>query len=141
LPAWEFTFDGAAGIWTDPITQETYALPAGLALNVEVAGENVVTTRIFKSASDLVNVWESGYTAGNWLGGEFGNSKSVQNLYSQFFSQQQSTSINQHPQALYRLTLTDNWESHLNAYAMYALQSLPEVYDENIYSRYCFRLS
>ena len=66
---------------------------------------------------------------------EFGNSKDVVDLYEKFFSKQQSTSINQHPKALYRLTLTKDWENHLNIYALAALRALPEIYDSNIYNR------
>ena len=136
LPAWSFDFDGSTSTWTDPASQETYLLPNGLSLTADVSGENIAQTNVFKSASDLTAVWESGYEAGNWLGGEFGNSKNMIDLYNKFFSKQQSTSINQHPQGLYRLTLSDNWEQNLNAYAKAALMALPETFDKNIYDRF-----
>ena len=136
LPAWSFDFQGSTSTWTDPASQDTYLLPKGLSLNADVSGENVPQTNVFKTASDLTSVWESGYEAGNWLGGEFGNSKSMIDLYEKFFSKQQSTSINQHPTGLYRLTLSDNWEQNLNAYAKAALMTLPEAYDANIYNRF-----
>ena len=135
LPAWSFDFSGNTNVWTDPNSGDKFLLPNGLLLSTDVEIENVANTNVFKSAAELVSVWESGYETGNWLGGEFGNSKDVVDLYEKFFSKQQSTSINQHPKALYRLTLTKDWENHLNIYALAALRALPEIYDSNIYNR------
>ena len=136
LPAWNFDTAGSTTTWTDPSTNEKYLLPKGLSLNAGVAGENVPQTHVFKSAAELASVWEQGYKAGNWMGGEFGHSKSVMDLFAKFFSKQQSTAINQHPAALYRLTLTGDWEKNLNAFTQAALKALPEAYDANIFSRY-----
>ena len=136
LPAWSFDFEGASETWVDPNSGDAFLLPKGLDLKTDITGENVPQTNVFKSSSELTSVWESGYQVGNWLGGEFGNSKSVVDLYEKFFSKQQSTSINQHPQALYRLTLTNGWEKNLNTFALTALHALPEVYDVNIYNRF-----
>merc|ERR1719312_633219 len=137
LPAWNFDTAGSTGTWTDPGTGEKFLLPKGLSLNSGgVAGENVPQTHVFKSASELANVWEQGYKAGNWLGGEFGHSKSVLDLFTKFFSKQQSTAINQHPAALYRLTLNGAWEKNLNVFAQAALKALPQAYDANLYNRF-----
>jgi len=136
LPAWNYDFNGATSYFTDPLSGETFLLPKGLSLSIQVSGENVPQTHVFKTAAEVASVWETGYKDGNWLGGEFGHSKSILDLYNKFFSKQQSSAINQHPQALYRLTLDPNWEFNLNPYAMYSLKSLPQTYNENIYSRF-----
>jgi len=135
LPVWKF--EGSQTTWTDPSSKEVFIVPSGASLTTgNVTKENVATIRVFKTEEELVNVWEKGYHDGNWLGGEFGTSKSVLDLYNKFFSKEQSTSINQHPKSLYQLKLENGWENNLNEYAKAALSSLPEAYDFNIYSRF-----
>ena len=70
------------------------------------------------------------------MGGEFGQSKGVLDLYEKFFSKQQATSINQHPRALYKLSLGAGWERNLNVFVTMALKALPAKYDANIYGRF-----
>ena len=135
LPALDYKDSTAT--WTDPSTQLTYAIPQGVTLStVGVQAENKPTTRVFKTEDHLTSVWESGYKRGSWLGGEFGQSKGVLDLYEKLFSKQQATSINQHPRALYKLSLSPGWEKNLNAFVKIALQSLPVNYDANVYSRF-----
>jgi len=135
LPA--LKYDDSPTTWTDPSTRVVYNIPYGVSLSVKgVSSENIPITRVFKTEEQLVSVWETGYKQGNWLGGEFGQSKGILDLYNKFFSKQQATSINQHPQALYKLSLTGQWEKKLNAYVMMALHSLPAKYDSNTYSRF-----
>ena len=135
LPVWKF--EGSAGTWQDPSTGEIFVVPSGISLTTDsVPTENVPKVKVFKTEEDLVKVWEEGYKNGNWLGGEFGTSKSVLDLYNKFFSKEQATSINQHPKSLYRLKLASGWENNLNEFALLALTSLPETYDFNIYSRF-----
>ena len=137
LPALDYNYDHPTSTWTDPLSKITFDLPEGLSLStVDIAGENVAKVRVFRDEEELVSVWESGYKEGNWLGGEFGQSKSILDLYNKFFSKQQSTSINQHPRAVYKLSVGEAWEQRLNVYVKTALQALPEQFDSNIYSRF-----
>lgn len=135
LPAWDFDFSDVSHTWTDPSSKQVFRAPRGVELLATTA-ENVPVVSIFKTEAELASVWEEAYTRGSWFGGEFGNSKSVSQLYEKFFSKQQVTSINQHPTALYRLRLEDGWQAHLNAFAVSALQALPQVYDASIYCRF-----
>ena len=136
LPVWDFNFEGATDTWTDPNTGATFLVPKGLTLSVsEIDHENRPVAHVFKTEADLVAVWNNGYDAGTWLGGEFGYSKSISNLYTSFFNGDSITSINQKPHALYRLTLQEGWESKFNQYVKAGLKQLPEVYDSNIYNR------
>ena len=70
------------------------------------------------------------------LGGEFGQCKGLLHLYEKFFSKDQVTAINQHPRALYKLSLRAGWERNLNVFVKMALKALPMKYDANIYSRF-----
>ena len=136
LPALNY-LDSKAETWTDPQTGDIFKIPIGVSLTVNgTESENKPIIRVFKTEQELTSVWESGYKAGTWLGGEFGQSKGILDLYTKFFSKQQATSINQHPQSLYKLSLTGEWEKNLNDYVKYALKALPEKYDENIYDRF-----
>ena len=137
LPALDYKYDHPTSAWTDPQTKITFDVPEGMYLSTgDITGENVAKIRVFKSEKELVSVWETGYKQGNWLGGEFGQSKSILDLYNKFFSKQQSTSINQHPRAIYKLSVGDGWEKRLNVYVRAALSALPEQYDSNVYSRF-----
>jgi len=135
LPALEYT--NSKRKWLDTVTGLSYAIPSGVSLTEDgISTENVPKINVFKDEEQLTLIWEKGYKQGYWLGGEFGKSKGILNLYEKFFSKQQATSINQHPRALYRLSLDDGWEKHLNQFALTALKALPEEYDANIYSRF-----
>ena len=63
LPAWSFNFEDSSETWIDPNSGDTFLIPNGLALDVEIADENVPQTNVFKSSAELVSVWESGYTS------------------------------------------------------------------------------
>eukprot|EP00927_Polykrikos_kofoidii_P033917 TRINITY_DN28755_c0_g1_i1.p1 TRINITY_DN28755_c0_g1~~TRINITY_DN28755_c0_g1_i1.p1 ORF type:complete len:1451 (-),score=180.91 TRINITY_DN28755_c0_g1_i1:162-4514(-) len=136
LPAWDSNASVSTEQWKDPATGMVFELPNGLTLSTEVQVENVPNIRVFKNESELVSVWRGAYARGAWLGGEFGNSKSVTSLFAKFFTRQQSVSINQHPNAKYRLKLLNGWEKRLNSYAVAALHALPEKYAAETYGQF-----
>uniref|UniRef100_A0A0G4FGM9 MACPF domain-containing protein n=1 Tax=Chromera velia CCMP2878 TaxID=1169474 RepID=A0A0G4FGM9_9ALVE len=131
LPAAELS--GAASVWSDPVTGKAYDVPSGVSLDSNVTAYSQPSVRVFKTEEELADVWEAGYQQGTWLGGSFGLSAGLLKLYNEFFSKRQSTSINQHPVAVYKLDLVAGWEKALNAYAKQALQALPETLDTHTY--------
>jgi hypothetical protein len=130
LPALEYTYLGN-NPWTDPITNITYQVPRGITSLGITAEDNEPTVRVFLTAAELSNEWKYEKLKGSWLGGEFGHSKSLLNIYSNFFSKNQATAITQKPTVLYRLRVEN---LQLNKYAKDAIAKLPIQYDETLYN-------
>ena len=130
LPAIDFTDDNTTS-WKDPLTNETYWHPREVSVIPVDANENQPIARVFLRASELANYWKYGQTRGDWLGGEFGHSKSILDLQSRFFADDQAIAITQKPYVLYRLKVE---VLKLNVYARDAISALPKIYDETIYA-------
>ncbi|CAF1472757.1 unnamed protein product [Adineta steineri] len=130
LPALEYTYLGN-NYWTDPITSIMYQAPRGITFPGIKTTDNDPVSRVFLTAAELSNEWKYEKLKGSWLGGEFGHSKSLLDLYKKFFSMNQGIAIVQKPTVLYRLRVEN---LQLNKYAKAAIQKLPVKYDETLYS-------
>ncbi|CAF3790676.1 unnamed protein product [Rotaria sp. Silwood1] len=130
LPALEYTYLGN-NYWTDPISNIVYQAPRGVTFPEISQDENNPIARVFLTAAELSNEWKYEKLRGSWLGGEFGHSKSLADIYNRFFSNNQATSITQKPNVLYRLRVEN---LQLNTYAKQAIARLPTTYDETLYS-------
>jgi len=130
LPAIDFTHDNTT-FWQDPLTNETYWYPREVSVRSVDAKENQPVARVFLSASELENHWKYAQTRGDWLGGEFGHSKSILDIQSRFFADDQAIAITQKPQVLYRLKIE---ALKLNTYVTNAINALPKIYNEIIYA-------
>ncbi|CAF4664357.1 unnamed protein product, partial [Rotaria socialis] len=113
LPALENNFFGN-NYWIDPNTNRMYQAPRGITFPRISQDENRPVSRVFLSAAELSNEWKYERLRGSWLGGEFGHSKSLLDIYSRFFSKNQATAITQKPTVLYRLRVEN---LRLNQYA------------------------
>jgi hypothetical protein len=130
LPAIDFTHDNTTS-WQDPVTNEVYWYPREISVLPIDATENQPVARVFLSASELANHWKYGQTRGDWLGGEFGHSKSILDIQARFFADDQAIAITQKPYVLYRLKVE---VLKLNVYVKDAINALPKIYNENIYA-------
>ena len=129
LPTIDFTHDNNTW-WQDPLTNETYWYPREVSVLSVDETANQPIARVFPSASELANHWKYGAQRGDWIGGEFGHSKSILDLQQRFFSDDQAIAITQKPHVLYRLKIE---VLKLNVYASNAIKTLPKIYDEMIY--------
>ncbi|CAF3989734.1 unnamed protein product, partial [Adineta steineri] len=130
LPAIEFTYPNTT-FWTDPFNNQTYWSPQEVAILPANVSENVPIARIFLNPAELINEWKYERLEGTWLGGEFGHSQNVLDIYDKFFSSNQAVSITQHPTALYRVRV-ENFR--LNRYARAAIDALTHTYNEVLYT-------
>ncbi|CAF2956474.1 unnamed protein product, partial [Rotaria sp. Silwood2] len=130
LPALEYIYLGN-NYWTDPISNTTYQAPRGVTFPTFSENDNQPVARVFLTATELSNEWKYEKLRGSWLGGEFGHSKSLADIYSRFFSNNQATAITQKPYVLYRLRVEN---LRLNKYAKQAIAQLPTTYNETLYN-------
>ncbi|CAF3355403.1 unnamed protein product, partial [Rotaria sp. Silwood2] len=130
LPAVEYTYPHTTS-WTDPVTNQTYWVPQEVSLSSVSTDENQAVARVFLTSLELSNEWKYERLRGKWLGGEFGHSKSMLNIQSRFFSNNQATAITQKPEVLYRLRVEN---LQLNKYARAALMALTPTYNETLYN-------
>jgi hypothetical protein len=130
LPAIDFTHDNNTS-WTDSTTNQTYWYPREISVLPVDQNENQPIARVFLTAGELANHWKYAQTRGDWLGGEFGHSKSILDIQSRFFADDQAIAITQKPYVLYRLKVE---VLKLNVYAADAINQLPKVYNEIIYA-------
>jgi hypothetical protein len=129
-PAIDFTNDNTVP-WLDPLTGEEYWRPREISVLPVDEKENQPVAHVFLSSSELANHWKYAQTRGDWLGGEFGHSKSILDLQARFFSDDQAIAITQQPFVLYRLKVET---LKLNTYVTNAINALPKIYNEVIYS-------
>jgi hypothetical protein len=129
-PAIDFTHDDTTS-WQDPLTSEVYWYPREISVRPVNEKENQPVAHVFLSSSELANHWRYAQTRGDWLGGEFGHSKSILDLQARFFSDDQAIAITQQPFVLYELKVET---LKLNKYVINAINALPKNYDEVIYS-------
>lgn len=130
LPAIEFTYPNTT-FWMDPFNNQTYWSPQEVAVLGVNASENVPVARVFLNPNELINEWKYERLEGTWLGGEFGHSQTVLDIYNKFFTEKQAVSITQHPTGLYRLRLEN---LQLNQYARAAVDALTHTYNEVLYN-------
>ncbi|CAF4841946.1 unnamed protein product, partial [Rotaria sp. Silwood2] len=130
LPALEYIYLGN-NYWTDTISNTTYQAPRGVTFPTFSENDNQPVARVFLTATELSNEWKYEKLRGSWLGGEFGHSKSLADIYSRFFSNNQATAITQKPYVLYRLRVEN---LRLNKYAKQAIAQLPTTYNETLYN-------
>jgi hypothetical protein len=117
--------------WTNPLNNETYSTPQEVAvLPVNVSG-NLPVTKIYMNADELANEWKYERLQSNWLGGEFGHSKTLLELYGRFFTNNQAVGITQHPTGLYRVRLEN---LRLNRYARAAVDALTRTFNHVLYT-------
>ena len=130
LPALEYTYSNITN-WEDPLTNQAYFVPKEVSLPSFHSSERDPVAHVFLTATELSNKWRYDRLEGVWLGGEFGHSQSLLNIYEKYFSADEAIAITQHPTILYRMRV-ENFQ--LNNEALAAVNALTASYNESLYS-------
>ncbi|CAF1306922.1 unnamed protein product [Adineta ricciae] len=129
-PALKYTYSNIT-FWTDSFTNRQYFVPKEVSFPLTVDNDSVPVAHVFLTATELSNRWRYDRLQGDWLGGEFGHSQSLLNIYKKYFSSDESVAITQHPTVLYRMRV-ENFQ--LNDEARAATDALTPTYNESLYS-------
>ncbi|CAF1363919.1 unnamed protein product [Adineta steineri] len=130
LPALEYTYSNITN-WKDPLTGRVYLVPKEVSLPSINDSDSVPVAHVFLTAAELSSKWRYDRLQGAWLGGEFGHSQSLLDIYKKYFSSDESIAITQQPTILYRMRV-ENFQ--LRADARAAINALPPTYNESLYS-------
>ncbi|KAL4511136.1 hypothetical protein ABPG73_008214 [Tetrahymena malaccensis] len=135
LPAIELNFPQQPSqeqIYKDPLSQNQYII-ADETLIEQINLEADV--KIFKNEFELTNIWIDAVQNGQWLGGEYSQSKDLNEVFDKFFKGNQETSICQQAKNVVRLKFKiDNLK--LNKYAQRAIDALPVDFQPEIYNEF-----
>lgn len=129
-PAIEFTYRNTT-YWNDTFNNQIYWSPEEVTVLPVEAKENLPIARVFHNPKELANEWKYERLQGTWLGGEFGHSKAILDLYKRFFTKNQAVAITQKPTVLYRIRLEN---LRLNRYARAAVDTLTHTFNEELYT-------
>ncbi|KAL4511137.1 hypothetical protein ABPG73_008215 [Tetrahymena malaccensis] len=135
LPAIELTYQQEPSpdqIYKDPFSEKSFI----------IADETIVEqinldadVKVFKNEFELTSIWLDATQRGQWLGGEYSQSKDLNDVFDRFFKGNQETSISQLPKNVIRLAFkTDNLR--LNRFAQRAIDALPEEFQQDVYNEF-----
>ncbi|KAL4511143.1 hypothetical protein ABPG73_008221 [Tetrahymena malaccensis] len=132
LPAIQLTYSNEAQIYQDPFSDHQYIV----ADETQIEQVNLdADIKIFKNEFELTNIWLDATQRGQWLGGEYSQSKDLNDVFQRYFQGNQETSISQLLRNVIRLTFkTDNL--NLNKFAQRAIDALPEEFQADIYNAF-----
>ena len=125
------SFSEGTSTWTDPLSGLAFSVPREVQLSA-ISTTSAPEVRVFQSEFELTNVWTNAIEKGQWLGGEFGEAKQLNNVFDKFFKDGTSTAVTQQRTSLYSLK-TDS--KKLNQFAQYAVNSLPKDYS-SVYNQF-----
>ncbi|KAL4511127.1 hypothetical protein ABPG73_008205 [Tetrahymena malaccensis] len=135
LPAIELTYPENPSqdqIYTDPLSNRQYVMADQTQVEQIQLDADV---KIFKDEFELTSIWLDATKSGQWLGGEYSQSKDLNDVFDRFFKGNQETSISQQAKNVIRLTFkTDNLK--LNRFAQRAIDALPEDFQPDIYNQF-----
>ncbi|KAL4474481.1 hypothetical protein ABPG72_016159 [Tetrahymena utriculariae] len=132
LPAIQLTFQNEGQIYQDPFSGHQFIV----ADETQIEQVNLdADIKIFKNEFELTNIWLDATQNGQWFGGEYSQSKDLNEVFERFFRGNQQTSIAQQMKNVVRLTFkTDNLK--LNRFAQKAIDSLPEEFQPDVYNEF-----
>ena len=107
-----------------------YFVPKEVCLPGYNESERDPVPHTFLTATELSNKWRYDQLQGAWLGGEFGHSQSLLDIYAKYFSTDEAVVITQHPTILYRMRVK---HFQLNSKALAAVSALTASYNESLY--------
>ncbi|KAL4511146.1 hypothetical protein ABPG73_008224 [Tetrahymena malaccensis] len=132
LPAIQLTYSDKGQIYKDPLSESQFII-ADETLVEQVNLDADV--KIFQNEFELTNIWLNATKNGQWLGGEYSQSKDLNDVFQKFFKGNQETSISQLLKNTVRLTFKDN-NLKLNKFAQRAIDALPQAYQADIYNEF-----
>ncbi|KAL4511157.1 hypothetical protein ABPG73_008235 [Tetrahymena malaccensis] len=132
LPAIQLTYSNEGQIYKDPLSDHQFIV----ADETQIEQVNLdADVKIFKNEFELTNIWLDATQNGQWLGGEYSQSKDLNDVFERYFKGNQETSISQLSKNVIRLTFkTDNLK--LNRFAQRAIDALPEDFQQDIYNQF-----
>ncbi|KAL4474480.1 hypothetical protein ABPG72_016158 [Tetrahymena utriculariae] len=132
LPAIQLTYSNEGQLYQDPFSGIQFVLADETSIEQVNLNADV---KIFKNEFELTNIWLDATQNGQWLGGEYSQSKELNDVFERFFKGNQQTSISQLTKNVVRLTFkTDNLK--LNRFAQRAIDSLPEEFQPDVYNEF-----
>ncbi|KAL4474478.1 hypothetical protein ABPG72_016156 [Tetrahymena utriculariae] len=132
LPAIQLTYSNERQIYKDPLSDHQFIV----ADETQVEQINLdADVKIFKNEFELTNIWLDATKNGQWLGGEYSQSKDLNDVFEKYFKGNQETSISQLSKNVIRLTFkSDNLK--LNKFAQRAIDALPEQFQPDVYNEF-----
>ncbi|KAL4511161.1 hypothetical protein ABPG73_008239 [Tetrahymena malaccensis] len=132
LPAIQLTYSNEGQIYKDPLSEHQFIV----ADETQIEQINLdADVKIFKNEFELTNIWLDATKNGQWLGGEYSQSKDLNDVFEKYFKGNQETSISQLSKNVIRLTFkTDNLK--LNRFAQKAIDALPEEFQPDVYNEF-----
>ncbi|KAL4511159.1 hypothetical protein ABPG73_008237 [Tetrahymena malaccensis] len=135
LPAIQLTYSSEPSqeqIYKDPLSDHTFVI----ADETQIEQINLdADVKIFKNEFELTNIWLDATKNGQWFGGEYSQSKDLNEVFEKYFKGNQETSISQLSKNVIRLTFkTDNLK--LNRFAQRAIDALPEEFQPDVYNEF-----
>ncbi|KAL4511151.1 hypothetical protein ABPG73_008229 [Tetrahymena malaccensis] len=132
LPAIQLTYSNEGQVYQDPSSGRQFIV----ADETQIEQVNLdADIKIFKNEFELTNIWLGATQNGQWLGGEYGQSKDLNDVFERFFRGNQETSISQLLKNVVRMTFkTDSLR--LNKFAQRAIDALPEEFQPDVYNEF-----
>ncbi|KAL4511148.1 hypothetical protein ABPG73_008226 [Tetrahymena malaccensis] len=132
LPAIQLTYSNEGQVYQDPSSGRQFIV----ADETQIEQVNLdADIKIFKNEFELTNIWLGATQNGQWLGGEYSQSKDLNDVFERFFRGNQETSISQLLKNVVRLTFkTDSLR--LNKFAQRAIDALPEEFQPDVYNQF-----
>ncbi|KAL4462157.1 hypothetical protein ABPG73_018902 [Tetrahymena malaccensis] len=135
LPAIQLTYQSEPSqeqIYTDPLSSHQFIVADETSIEQANLDADI---RVFKNEFELTNIWLDATQNGQWLGGEYSQSKDLNDVFNRFFTNNQQTSIAQQTKNVIRMSFkTDNLK--LNRFAQRAIDALPEDYQVEVYNEF-----
>ncbi|EAR96708.2 MAC/perforin domain protein (macronuclear) [Tetrahymena thermophila SB210] len=135
LPAIQLTYQSEPSqeqIYTDPFSSHRFIVADETSIEQVNLDADI---RVFKNEFELTNIWLDATQNGQWLGGEYSQSKDLNDVFTKFFTNNQQTSIAQQSKNVIRMTFkTDSLK--LNRFAQRAIDALPEDYQVDVYNEF-----
>ncbi|KAL4511154.1 hypothetical protein ABPG73_008232 [Tetrahymena malaccensis] len=132
LPAIQLTYSNEGQVYQDPSSGRQFIV----ADETQIEQVNLdADIKIFKNEFELTNIWLGATQNGQWLGGEYSQSKDLNEVFERFFRGNQETSISQLLKNVVRMTFkTDSLR--LNKFAQRAIDALPEEFQPDVYNEF-----
>ncbi|KAL4511147.1 hypothetical protein ABPG73_008225 [Tetrahymena malaccensis] len=132
LPAIQLTYSNEGQVYQDPSSGRQFIV----ADETQIEQVNLdADIKIFKNEFELTNIWLDATQNGQWLGGEYSQSKDLNDVFERFFRGNQETSISQLLKNVVRLTFKND-SLRLNRFAQRAIDALPEEFQPDVYNEF-----
>jgi hypothetical protein len=81
--------------WIDPESKQVFLVPPEITLIESSLNDTSTNVRIFRTETELVDIWLKNAGAGGWTGGQLAHVQNISNVYNNYFKDNQATAITQ----------------------------------------------